>query len=802
MLYVYIEIRYLRQIKKISPDVIKNFIQSMQNNAKDNGIIFVEQSGCFIIQSHSSTCGWIFSIARFLNKLNILLHEYSKEIREYLILVDYAEAKTSLEQLINKAHGYKSSLYPDSFILCSKKATEILSPYSRVEAIESDIFYKFIGTKNVPEHELVLTETKKTEPYHFFITKESNPFFDVSLLIDTLPSIDSIVCSKEEYELYEEYSIAVKSLKKNRFSIPPLYIQDTLLRYAQFIFSALAKNKKVAIAVEVHPCEDSSIPSDYQSILSRFSPACTFKKTLGLEYAPLDLSTISEDFLELMWLVYNLKDFLFPDEYSDFFAFLGKSKAYFLDLVDLMHIYGFLAKVNDLRTLRFFPIEQIELKLGFRVQELALRIAQFLWHNFKNGVYFPSVTSYKKLNQLGFEVTDSFIVQCLLIDESLMDTYSADISSVHVREALSISKAAYDAYEAEHYSESSRLTKKALHLFQIHKIQGLEYKMLLQTSLILLAQKNIEDAIIYAEYALDVSKHLLNPNQQIAAYFYTALCCYFKNSLYSVLDYLEKAYEFIKKNYLKEWLMPFYFLEGRVLFDAGKYDDAILMFKKSADSAFYISDATNKLCQLWALRAKIHRSKNFTDLALLSEYLNDFPESHIFYLEALIIFGKYQEQSIDLKYTSDYSRVLVESSGKSLTTVSTSFSFIENLVGECSSTFNIGQSLFDVYSLYIQTQLAPVEQKEVSIRELIARAQNAQKEKNPYTSVYFYFCYELLSTLQGQTIGSPDIYLSKAFKELQVRAKEIGDNAMRESFMQKATWNSLLFQAGKKHNLI
>lgn len=802
MLYVYIEIRYLRQIKKIRPEIIKNFIQSVQNFAKDNGIVFVEQSGCSIIQSNSTNCGWVFSVARFLKSLNKLLIEYAKDIREFLILVDYAETHTNLDQLINKANTYKTTLYPDSVILSSKKATEILLPYCIMKPFKSAPFDIFIGTKDVLKPKKSQTNTSETKYYHFFITKENNPFFDISLLIDTLPSIDTIVCSKEEFQLYEEYLIAIKVFKKNRFLLPPLYIQDILLRYVQFIFNALAKKQKTSIVVEIHPSAGTSIPSEHQRILSRCTPACTFKKTSSFKYPSLALDAISSDFLELMWLVYNFKDFLFPDEYTDFFAFLGKSKSYFLDALELMHLYGFLANIDDLRTLRPFPIEQIETKLGARVQELAFRISQFLWYNFNKGNYIPSITSYKKLQDLGFEVPDSFIVQCLLIDENFIYAYSADISSAYVREALSISKAAYEAYNAEHYHEAARQTKKALHLFQVHKIQALEYKMLLQTSFILLAQKNIEDAIIYAEYALDVSKQLLNPNQQLVAYFYTAICFYFQNSLYSVQDYLGIAHEYINKNYLKEWLMPLYFLEGRVLFDAGMYENAILLFEKAKESALYISDTNKKICELWALRAKIHCSKKITDLATLTDYFNEFPESHVFYLEALILFEKYQEPLKDLNYTSDFSRVLVIPSGVSLANINNSFSFIENLLGECNPTLNIGQSLFDVFSLYIQTQVAPANQKETLIRDLIACAQSAQKEKNPYTSMYFYFCYELLSTMQGQAIGSPDIYLSKAFKELQVRAKEIGDNTMRESFMQKATWNSLLFKAGKKHNLI
>ena len=81
-------------------------------------------------------------------------------------------------------------------------------------------------------------------------------------------------------------------------------------------------------------------------------------------------------------------------------------------------------------------------------------------------------------------------------------------------------------------------------------------------------------------------------------------------------------------------------------------------------------------------------------------------------------------------------------------------------------------------------------------------AKLALEGKDPYASMYYYFCYDLgmrsASIMAADTAG----FLSRGFKYMQRRANEIGDNAMREQFMQSPTWNERLYRVARDNMLI
>jgi len=63
-------------------------------------------------------------------------------------------------------------------------------------------------------------------------------------------------------------------------------------------------------------------------------------------------------------------------------------------------------------------------------------------------------------------------------------------------------------------------------------------------------------------------------------------------------------------------------------------------------------------------------------------------------------------------------------------------------------------------------------------------------------------CYEAGSKIPGVPRKETELFLSRSFKALQIRAKEISDNNLREQFMQQPVWNARLYRAARTHMLI
>lgn len=88
------------------------------------------------------------------------------------------------------------------------------------------------------------------------------------------------------------------------------------------------------------------------------------------------------------------------------------------------------------------------------------------------------------------------------------------------------------------------------------------------------------------------------------------------------------------------------------------------------------------------------------------------------------------------------------------------------------------------------------------LSELEASAIETLYQNDPFSSLYLYLCYDIYSSIYGESSTQTIAYLSKAFKAMQKTVLTIGENDIRDKYMQKNLWNAKLFKAAQDHKFI
>ena len=120
---------------------------------------------------------------------------------------------------------------------------------------------------------------------------------------------------------------------------------------------------------------------------------------------------------------------------------------------------------------------------------------------------------------------------------------------------------------------------------------------------------------------------------------------------------------------------------------------------------------------------------------------------------------------------------------------------------------SIGKKIFDAFYTYYNckinfSQMYDVEVCKGFLSNLETLAVESLYQNDPYSSLYLYLCYDLSVKLYGESSSQTIAYLSKAFKAMQKNVLAIGENDIRDKYMQNNLWNSKLFKVAKNQKLI
>jgi hypothetical protein len=243
-------------------------------------------------------------------------------------------------------------------------------------------------------------------------------------------------------------------------------------------------------------------------------------------------------------------------------------------------------------------------------------------------------------------------------------------------------------------------------------------------------------------------------------------------------------------------------MKGRIALELGDYRNAELYFQTAASLAsFHHIPESVSLCRVWYARSIILQGRFATGEEILLACAQSIPDAYVFLLEACFLSGrKMEDTDIPRSIASAFSSADRWSSGKF--TWKSGFAMAEDRCPGSTPDSLVVSRMFDVFLLCCRSRFCERDELADIVASLAAHAKTACEQEDPYGGIYFFFAHELTMHLDEIPSADATALLSRAFKYMQKRANEIGDNNMREQYMQTPVWNSRLYRAARDNMLI
>ena len=337
--------------------------------------------------------------------------------------------------------------------------------------------------------------------------------------------------------------------------------------------------------------------------------------------------------------------------------------------------------------------------------------------------------------------------------------------------------------------QASQSAKNALLLLQGNPAdKGLPraYRLLGETEL---SRERINEAVDYFTFASESAERSGERYEALLSSVNETCTQYLLGNLSNAQRYAEKAERRAEKLYLGNWLLWSRFMQGRILFEIGRYDRAAELFDALARRA----GTAAGLLRNWRDRSLVYGNpaKSFS-------FLDDTADASFFRLEASFLNGEFEAA---VRLADAYLSAPPPETSRNSERVdwSSGFGLVEDRAIGRTGSDRIVRRLTRVYRALSLAKISnPVE----AAAELhkIAREEPIP-ELDPYDSFYFWALSVALRDAGAEPIDWHTL-LSIAFKRLQRRASRIDDAEVKRAYISSNRWNGALYSDAKMINLI
>ncbi len=822
MIYLYIQLRYQRQLNRICPDVPVSFFSALADSVRRNGGITTRLSGGNLYQFDSSSVGFAFSASRVISDLYALLQDNRERIREYFTIVDFLKTRISPETFQECLSRFDTVVIPDEGILITDAALECLSPYVDADGLEGTGLSVFSGLRKGPE--AVTDAASGTTPSDAVTDAHS----------DAPPSAPASRRGRPVLSLYPERGGDIVTMTRNLVASVPESLTEAdgdllpdgnsyaldmhaLCRFSDnqpewrvkaaldYLVSRLQSYERAAGGKFAVEAVGGGIGSDLLTALSgllgsRFDPSVRREAV----FAAADVKRLPEDLAELAYLVYRGLEFVFIEELPALFSYLDKQRDFLVSLGTWMARLGLLSDPGDFRSVNEALRASLYRKVGDGAARLDAKIAGFLWDKFGRGELVADFSLYEALASLGFETTDSFLVSCVYRSDNplgALGAHSEAFRDARIPGAINDLERAISKYREGQYEETSRLSKDVLHVFQKERVLSGELRALELISMLSLARKKGDDAVVYLEYALENAERMKDPLTLLDARFDMAMVHFGNGNLHFAQCALDAAGQTAERCFAKDREVLILFMKGRVFFELGDYRNAELVFQTASSlaSSHRLPEQV-ALCRTWYARTLSHQSRFHASDQIFRDSLDRVPEAYAFLIESSVLSGRpitgqdFPEDISDLLpaygFWPDYCR-----------SWASGFYFAEDLATGANDS-RVAARMYRAFLAFYRARFEASAAEDSAIADIASVAHEAFDAADPYAALYYHLCFEIGSRMPGTIQADVAVYLSRGFKYLQKRANEIGDNGLRERFMQNPVWNNRIYRAARDNMLI
>ncbi len=792
MLYLYVELRFHRQLHRICPDVPVRLFSSLDDSVRKNGGQVSRVGQAMLYTFDHASAGFAFSASRVIEDLRILLADMRERIREYFVLVDSTPDRLNPDAFRERLREYDAVIIPDETILLTPESLSLLSSYIASVPLNGTSLVQYTGT-SINENAVAAPESvRETQPLVIYTDYHADP---VKLLRDMLAAGGAIDTSLLELSTGNGERFAVDAYSWYRFSPEQDdYRKEAVLTHYSQLLLALSKRYSGPVPVTVR---GTTPPDNSISFLREMlSGLCRFSEPEKQEYKRNDPASIPEDLCDMAYLVYHARKYLYYDELPSFFQFLGKDTAFMNSLGSWLYSYGVLSDPADFRSLNP-ALEKITAEqCGARLPENDRRIAEFLWTQLQSGFLMPSIELEAVFSGLGFPVDDSFRAACCLYSDKPadMEQLCGSYNSLRVRDAVRQLFDGEAAFSRREYGKAETAAREVLHSFQKEGIACGEYHAFILLSRLSLVKNKGDDAVVYLEYARECAVRTHHQFSVLAASRELSCVHFGVGSLDASLSVVEYAEKRARNCFAKDHESFLVFIKGRIHFEIGDYRSASSFFQDAASIAtMYRFPDIAAMARVWFGRTLSHEGRYHAADQIFEEYADSVPESPVFLLESALLSGHPRSAET----LAELAKAMEEhGTGKG------GFTLIEDRLNMGNDRECTAYTLFRVFHAFHRARFDVPDCVSDRLEFIDATARDAFTRNDPYANLYYYICFELARFIPASDRSDGTGYLSRAFKYLQKRAKEIGDTMMREQFLAKPVWNNRLYRAAKEHMLI
>jgi tetratricopeptide (TPR) repeat protein len=312
-------------------------------------------------------------------------------------------------------------------------------------------------------------------------------------------------------------------------------------------------------------------------------------------------------------------------------------------------------------------------------------------------------------------------------------------------------------------------------------------------SLAALSKKQISESGDYLDFAMENAERSGNSHELGVSAYYAATCQFLSGNISKAQRFACKAREQALAAGHPDWADRAHFLEGRLAFEIGSYQEALEIFeailKNPADGML---PEKEKLLLAWAYRARIYFQNPLAEKPSCGG--ND---ADLFEIEAACLSGDYQKTA---KLSNALSNPYTENN----------FLFTEQPdwrsgFAQCELLYFSRGEMWDrmlcaYRSLALCRISASAGEEAMHNMQRILREEQLS-EMDPWDAFYFYVWYRISEQIGAGQVDM-NTAVSMAFKRLQRRAGRIDDIETRRQFFSRPRWNSAIHLAAKEFKLI
>jgi hypothetical protein len=312
-------------------------------------------------------------------------------------------------------------------------------------------------------------------------------------------------------------------------------------------------------------------------------------------------------------------------------------------------------------------------------------------------------------------------------------------------------------------------------------------------SLVSLSKQQIGETADYLGFAIDDAEKTGNYHELGVSSYYAAAAQFLFGNMSKAAWYARKAREQALAAGCSEWADRSRFLEGRLAFETGSYQEAMDMFENLHRDPFGgLSAEKERLLAAWAYRARVYHQN-----PLSPKPENGGLDADLFEVEAAYLAGNYHK-------VVELAQVLINPHQEE------SFLYTEQPdwrsgFAQCEFLyFSRGELRDRMLCVYHSLALCRISASggEEAMHNMQRVIHNERlSEMDPWDAFYFYAWYRILEqTGAGQV--DMNTAVSIAFKRLQRRASRIDDIEVRRQYLTQPRWNSALSLAAREFKLI